>query len=145
MDMAQGIPVRVQLETWVTQDGNQEHHQFDEPGQMVRIGDTVYVRYTEPDGDQLPVTVKIKGDAQIGLTRGSSDSDTHMHLDFIAEKEVEAQYRTPYGIIPVSTVTPRIDVVFTTDPLGGQVYVEYRLKANGEHLGDYRMRLLFNA
>jgi uncharacterized beta-barrel protein YwiB (DUF1934 family) len=145
MDMTKGIPVRVQLETWVTQDGQAEHHQFDEAGQMVQIGDTIYVRYTEPTGDKLPVTIKIKGDNQVGLTRGSSDGTTHMHMDFMAEKEIQAQYRTPYGIIPVSTVTPRLDVLFTTEPLSGQVYLEYRLKANGEHLGDYRMRLLFTA
>ncbi len=145
MDMTRGIPVRVQLETWVTQNGEQEHHQFDEPGQMVRMGETVYVRYVEPDGEKLPVTVKIKGDNQIGLTRGSHDSQTHTHMDFIAEKEVETQYKTPYGMIPVTTITPRMDVVFTTEPVGGQAYVEYRLQANGQHLGDYRMRLLFNA
>lgn len=91
------------------------------------------------------MTVKIKGDKQVGLSRGSSAGDTHMHMDFIAEKEIVAHYRTPYGIIPVSTITPRLDAVFTTEPLGGQVYVEYRLKANGQILGDYRMRLLFTA
>lgn len=145
MDMTNGIPVRVQLEAWVTQAGQQEHHAFDEQGQLVQLGDTIYIRYTEPTGDKVPVTVKLKGQNQIGLTRGSSDSDTHMHLDFIAEKEIQAQYRTPYGIIPVSTITPRMDVLVNSMPLSGQAYVEYRLKANGDIVGDYRMRLIFNA
>ncbi|WP_125570358.1 DUF1934 domain-containing protein [Lacticaseibacillus songhuajiangensis] len=145
MDMSRGVPVRVQMETWVEQDGQQEHHQYDEPGQMVQLGNTIYIRYVEPDQDHLPVTVKIKGDNNVELTRGSNQGDTRLHLQFIAEKQVHAQYRTPYGVIPVDTITPRIDVAYTLEPVNGQVYVEYRLIANNEHLGDYRMRLIFSA
>ncbi|HAJ53851.1 MAG TPA: DUF1934 domain-containing protein, partial [Lactobacillus sp.] len=50
-----------------------------------------------------------------------------------------------YGIIPVETVTPRIDARMTTDPVAGEIYVEYELFANHQHLGNYRLRLQFKA
>ncbi|WDF83100.1 DUF1934 domain-containing protein [Lacticaseibacillus pabuli] len=145
MDLSHGIPVRVQMETWVSQDEHQEHHQFDEPGQLVKLGDALYVRYVEPTEDHMPVTVKIKGDNAVELTRGSADGDTRLHMQFIAEKEVTAQYRTPYGVIPVTTITPRMDVVIEDNQASGQVYVEYRLIADNQPIGDYRMRLIFGA
>lgn len=77
--------------------------------------------------------------------RDSSNGDTQLKLFFANEKRVLTRYRTPYGIIPVETVTPRIDVRMTTEPVAGEVYIEYQLFANNQHLGDYRLRLQFNA
>ncbi|WP_155287077.1 DUF1934 domain-containing protein [Lacticaseibacillus zhaodongensis] len=145
MDMSRGVPVQVHVETWVDQDGEKEHHQFDEPGQVVQLGDTWYVRYIEPGDEHLPVTFKIQGTEAVTLIRGSSNNDTHVRLQFIAEKQVTAQYHTPYGVIPVETITPRMDVALNNEPTGGEAYIEYRLSANGQHIGDYRLRLLFNA
>lgn len=147
MDMTRGVPVQIHLETWVNQDGNNEHHEFNEPGQLVQMGDTLYVRYREQtDGDAtVPVTFKIAGTDSVMLTRGTAETDTRLQLQFEAEKAVVARYTTPYGVIPVQTVTPRMDVVFTDDPLNGEVYIEYRLDANQQHLGDYRLHLNFTA
>lgn len=144
MDLTRGIPVRVQLETWVTQEGQQEHHQFDEPGQLARIGETLYIRYVEPGEEQMQVTVKVKPGA-VELSRRNASDTTRLHLEFVAGKEVVAQYRTPYGLIPVSTVTPQLDVAIEEETGSGQIDVTYRLTANGDHLGDYRLHLLFNA
>nr|WP_263848870.1 DUF1934 domain-containing protein [Lacticaseibacillus thailandensis] len=77
------------------------------------------------------------------LTRGNAETDTRLQLQFEAEKAVVARYTTPYGIIPVQTITPRMDVAYTSAPLNGEVYIEYRLDANKQHLGDYRLHLNF--
>lgn len=145
MDISHGVPVQVHVETWVDQDGEKEHHRFDEPGQVVQMGDTCYVRYVEPGDEGLPVTFKIQGDSAVTLIRGSSNSDTHVRLQFIAEKQVLAQYHTPYGVIPVETITPRMDIALNREASSGEAYIEYRLNASDQHIGDYRLRLHFGA
>ncbi|KRK70427.1 DUF1934 domain-containing protein [Lacticaseibacillus nasuensis] len=148
MDLAHGIPITLHLETYVTQDDGTEKHVFDEPGTLVQLGDTLYIRYREIDeaaGTDYPVTMKLRGDGDIQLTRGGSADDTQLKLHFANERRVLTRYRTPYGIIPVETITPRLDVRLTDSPLAGEIYVEYQLNANGAHLGDYRLRLLFTA
>ncbi|KRO17280.1 DUF1934 domain-containing protein [Lacticaseibacillus saniviri] len=148
MDLSSGIPIQIHLETYVTQEGETEQHLFDEPGTLVQMGDNLYIRYQETDeesGTTYPVTLKVQGDGDIQLSRGASDSDTQLKLHFVNERRIITRYRTPYGVIPVETATPRIDMEFTDDPVSGEIYVEYQLFANEQHLGDYRMRLLFNA
>ncbi len=148
MDLAHGVDVKVHLETFVTQEGETERHVFDEPGTVVQMGDTLYVRYreiNEKEHTNYPVTLKLRGDGSVQLSRGSSDDDTHLRLHFANNRRILTRYRTPYGDIPVETITPRLDVRLTTEPLTGEIYIEYQLNANGQHLGNYRLRLLFSA
>ena len=148
MDLSQGVPIQIHLETFVTQGEDNETHVFDEPGTWVQMGNALYIRYQEVDedaGTSMPVTMKLREDGDVQLSRGSSNGDTQLKLFFANEKRVLTRYRTPYGIIPVETVTPRIDVRMTTEPVAGEVYIEYQLFANNQHLGDYRLRLQFNA
>lgn len=148
MDLSRGIPVKIHLETYVTQDDETENHVFDEPGTLVQMGETLYIRYreiNEEEGTNYPVTLKLRGDGDVQLSRGGSDDDTQMKLHFANERRVLTRYRTPYGVIPVETVTPRLDVRITTEPLTGEIYIEYELFANGQPLGNYRLRLLFEA
>lgn len=148
MDLSHGVPVQVHLETFVTQEAETENHVFDEPGTVVQMGDTLYIRYREVNEEEhtdYPVTLKLRADGSVQLSRGSSEDDTHLRLHFANNRRILTRYRTPYGIIPVETVTPRLDVRLTTEPLAGEIYIEYELFGNGDHLGNYRMRLLFNA
>ncbi len=146
--MTHGVPISIHLETFVTQDGDTEHHVFDEPGTLVQLNDTLYIRYREEDkeaGTNYPVTLKLRGNGEVQLSRGSANDDIELKLHFANERRVLTQYRTPFGVIPVETVTPRLDVRMTTAPLAGEIYIEYQLFAQNQHVGDYRMRLLFNA
>ncbi|HAJ53850.1 MAG TPA: DUF1934 domain-containing protein, partial [Lactobacillus sp.] len=64
----------------------------------------LYIRYQEVDedaGTSMPVTMKLRDDGDIQLSRGSSNGDTQLKLFFANEKRVLTRYRTPYGIIPV--------------------------------------------
>lgn len=148
MDLGRGLPVTIHLETFVTQEGETENHVFDEPGIVVEVGDTLYIRYreiNEEEGTDYPVTVKLRADGSVQLSRGGTGEDTHLRLHFANGRRILTRYRTPFGVIPVETVTPRLDVRLTEAPLTGEIYIEYQLFANGAHLGNYRMRLLFNA
>ena len=148
MDLSHGIPVSIHLETYVTQEGETEEHVFNEPGTIVELNDTLYIRYreiNEKEHTDYPVTLKLRSDGDVQLSRGGSNDDMQLKLHFANEKRILTQYRTPYGMIPVETITPRLDVRITDDPLAGEIYIEYQLFANGENLGNYRMRLLFQA
>lgn len=148
MDLSRGIPVTIHLQTYVTQEGQTEEHVFDEPGSVVELNDTLYIRYREINEEEhtnYPVTLKLRGDGDVQLTRGGSEDDMQLKLHFANEKRILTRYRTPYGMIPVETVTPRLDVRITNTPLAGEIYIEYELFANGDHLGNYRMNLQFMA
>ncbi|WP_225046609.1 DUF1934 domain-containing protein [Lacticaseibacillus kribbianus] len=148
MDLTHGVPITLHLETFVEQDGATEKHVFDEPGTLVAMGGTLYIRYREVDPEQntdYPVTLKLRDDGSVQLARGASDADMNLRLHFANDRRILTRYRTPYGVIPVETVTPRLDVRMTEDPLAGEVYIEYQLFGNGEHLGNYRLHLQFSA
>ncbi|WP_262314985.1 YwiB family protein [Lacticaseibacillus parakribbianus] len=148
MDLTHGIAITLHLETFVEQDGETEKHVFDEPGTLVAMGGTLYIRYREVDptaGTDYPVTLKLRTDGSVQLSRGASDAETNLRLHFANDRRILTRYRTPYGDIPVETVTPRLDVRMTEDPLAGEVYIEYQLFGNGEHLGNYRLHLQFTA
>ena len=38
MDLSQGVPIQIHLETFVTQGEDNETHVFDEPGTLVQMG-----------------------------------------------------------------------------------------------------------
>lgn len=70
-ELSKGIPISIHLTTNVRQAGETENFLFDLQGQAVKIGDTLYIRYKEiqPDGTDVPVTMKIMPDGLIQLIR----------------------------------------------------------------------------
>ena len=66
-----GLPISIQLRTKVKQQGEQQDFYFDLKGQMVKIGDTLYIRYKEiQEGqEEIPVTIKIMPDGHVQLIR----------------------------------------------------------------------------
>ena len=71
MKINEGIPAKINVQTKVTQNNETEDFVFDLPGQVVKMGDTLYIRYKEiqPDGQEIPVTVKVTPDSQVQLIR----------------------------------------------------------------------------
>ena len=71
MNINEGIPAKIKVQTKVTQNNETEDFVFDLPGQVVKMGDTLYIRYKEiqQDGQEVPVTVKVMPDSQVQLIR----------------------------------------------------------------------------
>lgn len=69
MNINEGIPAKIKVQTKVTQNNETEDFVFDLPGQVVKMGDTLYIRYKEiqQDGQEVPVTVKVMPDSQVQL------------------------------------------------------------------------------
>lgn len=144
------IPVQVQLTTRIDQDGTVEEHQFQETGELIQKGDTVYLRYQEHQADQslVPVTFKIQTD-QLLLTRGSAE--LRSQLQFQAQQTTTGQYQTttgqyqtPYGNLAMTTQTSDYQVRLDLPHLAGSVAVDYQLFNGANLLGKYELRLIFN-
>lgn len=144
-DLNNGIPIEIHLETFIEQEGEQSHMVFDEPGQVFQMGRSIYLRYQELDeetGGRVPVTMKIDGESNVLLTRSA---ESEMRLRFANGKRIEARYRTPYGIFPIETVTPMLDVRIQNGPLAGRINIDYQLFAGEQLIGNYKIRLQFTA
>lgn len=127
MDLSQGVPIQIHLTTFDTQGQHQETTVLHTPHSLVQMGLALYIRYQTVDEDadsRLPVTILLRTHGHIQLSRGSSNGDTQLLLFFADTKRVYTRYRTHYGIIPVTTDTPRIHVHYTTTPVAGTIYVQ---------------------
>lgn len=148
MDLTNAMPIQIHLETIVTQAGDTTKHVFDEPGQLVQIGDTLYFRYAEIDETteaKTPVMIKVMGNGDVQLSRLSKQDGLNLKLFFSQDHKMVARYKTPYGEIPVETITPKLRFRIRNRPVSGELYIEYQLFASGEHIGDYQLQLIFTA
>ncbi len=93
---------------------------FDLKGQMVTIGDTLYIRYKEiqeETGDEIPVTIKLVPDGHVQLIRAG---EMRMRLKFGYKERLETSYRTPYGMIQIATFTKELHVSLKDRPTAGR-------------------------
>ncbi|MGX6961593.1 DUF1934 domain-containing protein [Vagococcus xieshaowenii] len=142
------LPISIQLRTEIFQNEQMDEHYFDVLGQFVQVGDNIYIRYQEPvnkneaEAQPVNVTIKIEPDGTVHLIRADHQ---RMRLSFSYQKEFEANYHTPYGIIPIKTVTNNLRVTLMDKPISGNVLIDYELHAGEDKLGVYHLRLQFTA
>lgn len=143
MDIKEAIPVKVHLTTSMQMDGNEDHFEFEENGELMHLAaNHHFLRYIEhQQGQATPVQFAINGD-QVRLTR---KGPRQTKLLFIENGETISKYQTEYGMIPLHVVCDRL--VQEMDPIAnsGKLEVHYRLKNNGQTLGTYRIKLQFES
>lgn len=144
MELKNGLPVSIKLATKVTQQQNTEDFYFELAGQLVTIGDTLYIRYQEVQegGQKIPVTIKIMPDGAVQLTRSG---DMRMRLKFIYREMVNTSYNTLYGTMLFSTYTKNLRVSLKDRPASGKIVIEYDLYMADEQIGNYQINLDFTA
>lgn len=144
MELKNGLPVSIKLATKVTQHQTTEDFYFELTGQLVTIGDTLYIRYQEvqEDGQKIPVTIKIMPDGAVQLTRSG---DMRMRLKFVYREMVNTSYNTPYGTMLFSTYTKNLRVSLKDRPASGKLVIEYDLYMADEQIGNYQINLDFTA
>jgi uncharacterized beta-barrel protein YwiB (DUF1934 family) len=145
MDLTTGVPVSIQLKTNVKQENEQRDFFFDLEGQIVKMGDTLYIRYKEEPaegGPAVPVTIKIEPDGKIQLIRAG---ELRMRLKFGYQEKLETSYRTPYGLFQISTFTHNLRFSLKDQPVSGTILVDYDLYSQAEKIGEYHLELEFTA
>lgn len=142
MNINEGIPAKIKVQTKVTQNDETEEFVFDLPGQVVKMGDTLYIRYKEvqPDGQEAPVTVKVTPDSQVQLIRSG---ESRMRLRFAYREKLETSYKTPYGIFMITTYAKNLHVSLKDRPFSGIITIDYALLMKEEKVGDYHLVLEF--
>ncbi|MBU5364357.1 DUF1934 domain-containing protein [Enterococcus devriesei] len=142
MNIKEGIPANIKVQTKVMQNNETEDFVFDLPGQVVKMGDTLYIRYKEiqPDGQEIPVTVKVTPDSQVQLIRSG---DARMRMRFVYREKMETSYKTPYGMFMITTYAQNLHVSLKDRPFSGIITIDYSLYMKEEKVGDYHMVLEF--
>ena len=145
MDLSTGVPVSIQLKTIVQQGNEQKDFFFDLEGQLVKMGDTLYIRYKEElleDTEPTPVTIKIEPDGHVQLIRAG---ELRMRLRCGYQEKLDTSYRTPYGLLQISTFTHNLRVSLKDQPMSGKILVDYDLYSQTERIGEYHLELEFTA
>lgn len=142
MNINEGIPAKIKVQTKVTQNNETEDFVFDLPGQVVKMGDTLYIRYKEiqQDGQEIPVTVKVMPDSQVQLIRSG---ETRMRMRFAYREKMETSYKTPFGMFMITTYAKKMHVSLKDRPFSGIITIDYSLFMKEEKVGDYQMVLEF--
>lgn len=139
----QGQAIAIHLETIVQQEGETQNFVFDLEGQLVKIGDTLYIRYQEiTEEGEVPVTMKLAPDGSLQLIRAS---EMRLRLKFEYKQTVESHYKTPYGMMFFSTFTRDMHVSLKDRPTAGEIALDYDLFLGDQKAGEYQMRLTFTA
>ncbi|MGX7350611.1 hypothetical protein RU97_GL001593 [Enterococcus canis] len=142
MDLTQGVPISIQLKTTVKQEDTQDFL-FDLTGQIIKIGDTLYIRYKEKqDGVEIPVTIKVEPDGTIQLIRSG---EMRMRLRFRYQESMETTYRTPYGLFHITTKTHNLRFSLKDRPVSGRIVIDYDLLSQQQLMGNYHLELDFTA
>lgn len=138
----QKMPVKVQLATTMTQDGQQDHFEFSESGEFINLNGKYYLRYLEhQNGAETPVQFRLDEGA-IHLHRQGA---TETRLKFDLSQPTITHYRTEYGMIQLQVLTSELTT--NLDPLipAGRLTVAYELHAGEQLIGSYRLELQFSA
>lgn len=144
MDLTKGVPVSIHLRTEVQQDNETQEFLFDLPGQVIKIGDTLYIRYkeTQEEGEEIPVTMKLLPDGGIQLIRAG---EMRLRLKFAYRENADTSYQTPYGVMFFSTYTHDLHFSLKDQPTSGKVSINYDLYTAEEKVGNYKLSLEFTA
>ncbi len=145
VDLTKGLPISIHLKTEVRQKDEFEEFLFDIPGQIVKIGDTLYIRYKEEQadgGEPVPVTMKILPDGSIQLIRSG---EMRLRLKFSYREQVETTYKTPFGMMFFSTYTKDLHFSLKDRPVSGKINVDYDLFMADGKIGTYKIILEFTA
>lgn len=144
MDLTQGVPVSIKLKTEVKQEGEVKEFFFDLDGQIIKMGDTLYIRYKEEQEtrEEIPVTIKIEPDGKIQLIRAG---ELRMRLKFSYQEKTETVYRTPYGLFQISTFAHNVRFSLKDQPISGNILIDYDLYSQTEKIGEYHLELEFTA
>jgi len=141
--MTNDLSVTVNLKTSIRQEGDLETFSFTETGSLIQMGDTLYLRYTEHQGEYAtPVVFKFLPDGEVSLKRsGQSQS----HLRFKTDQSIPTRYATGQGSMLLDVHTTQLKTDVMPNQTTGTATISYELLAGPTHLGEYTVQLHFQA
>lgn len=129
------------LETKIVQDGQQEVFVYEGQGQIVQMGEWLYLRYEE-SGTQSKVTIKLSRVGKMTVIRRQGE-ELLSRLAFDSEGRGSAQIPTQAGLVEIETETKQMLQNYKEHPFSGYVQVMYTIGTGEQSLGNYEMSLQF--
>ncbi len=131
------IPVEVDLHTKIIGSGGAEDTKLSSNGTLHRKNDAVYLRYEEVinETEKVGTTIKILADEITIIRKGA----VSMRQRFSPGTEKEGTYESPYGPIPISTKTDKIDFDWNEKVQTGYLSMDYQVLFQGEEAGYHHM------
>jgi uncharacterized beta-barrel protein YwiB (DUF1934 family) len=133
--------VEYRLETIIEQEGEREIFLYEGNGQMVQMGEWLYLRYEEAE-TKHKVTLKVSKAGKVTIIRRSEEGIA-TRMAFEAGEKGNALLPTPAGLLELETVTKRLLQNYHDQPFSGTIQLDYALESNQEVLGNYGMTLQF--
>lgn len=109
-------------------DGNSQSIEFESQSKLYKKGNTYYISYIEsenPGIDGSKTTIKVCGNIVNIIRFGSIGSN----LKFQEKMEHNCQYKTPYGIIPMTILSNTVEVSIGED--SGRIFLDYDIYIEG--------------
>ena len=138
LTVTNGKPIKITIKTLQQQDGQLNKYQQEFSGRLAKVKENTYLRYEEDQN--LIVTFKVD-EKGIWLTRNGLQMKLRLYFD--EAKHYETNYQTPFGAIKLTCQTQK--VLFEEENAKGQLAVDYQLFSGEELLGEYNIRLQFEA
>lgn len=141
MPLEKGMPMEYRLETIVEQEDQREIFLYEGRGQIVKMGEWLYLRYEE-EGTNNRVTIKLSRPGKVTIIRRDAAA-LSSRLSFEAKGKGNGQIPAGEGILELETVTHHMLMNFQEKPFAGTVQMEYSLGNMGHPMGKYTMTLHF--
>ncbi|WP_099975249.1 DUF1934 domain-containing protein [Lactobacillus terrae] len=145
--MENNTDVSVELNIDMQQEDEISRTTIIEPGKFSQVGKSFYLRFSEKldDSEEALITVKITEDGDVLVRRVASSTKLSTNLYFTHGDYNSGQVQTEYGLMPMRTFTKNLSAEFSTEPLAGNIKVDYDLIIGENVIGNYKFRLIFNA
>lgn len=138
-----GQKISVVIDTQITQEQQSEKHHFAETGQLINIKGNWYIRFVEhSETGEVPVTFRVDDSHEVRLTR---KAESQLNLLFKQDEKTDNYYVTPYGTMNITVFASKVDAMIDVKNTSGQIEVSYQIITDGETVGNYQIKLHFNA
>ncbi|USS84871.1 DUF1934 domain-containing protein [Fructilactobacillus myrtifloralis] len=136
-----GHPVHIEGHTILHQAGEQEEYNFTGTGQLVQLGETIYLRFNEQnESPAVPVTYKIDGDESLRISRRG---ESHLTLHLEPGRRTNNVDVTPYGKLELAAETTSLQLAIDLEQRTGSIAADYQIFTDGTEVGNHQIRLHF--
>lgn len=141
LPVQKGTVMEYRLETKIEQEGQEEIFVYEGQGQIVQMGEWLYLRYAEAE-TQNKVTIKLSRAGKLTIIRRQGE---HLlsRLSFDSEGAGSAQLPTQAGLVEIETETQQMLQNYKEQPFSGYVQVLYTIGVGEQSLGNYELSLQF--
>lgn len=141
MPIEKGTQMEYRLETIIEQEGERQIFLFEGSGQIVRMGEWLYLRYQE-EGTDNKVTIKLSQAGKMTIIRRAGN-ELSSRMSFETSGKGSALLPTPAGMLEMETTTHRLFQQYQEKPFAGTVQLDYTIGNADQLLGKYGISLHF--